>query len=93
MPAIFREFRRILNESRNIIEAEVTTALPLSDAEHKNLAQKLGTVTGKTVILNTKLDPGILGGVIVKIGDKLIDGSVARQLKTLTTALINAPGA
>ncbi|MGI6092380.1 MAG: F0F1 ATP synthase subunit delta [Veillonellaceae bacterium] len=93
LPAIFREFKRILNEARNIIEAEVTTAFPLSDAEHNSLAQKLGTVTGKTVILNTKIDSSILGGVIVKIGDKLIDGSVARQLKTLKTALINAPGA
>lgn len=91
LPGIFQEFRKILNEARNIIEAEVITAFPLSDAEHAALADKLGAVTGKTVILNTKLDPSILGGVIVQIGDKLIDGSVARQLKTMKAALLNTP--
>jgi len=91
LPSIFTEFKRLLNEARNMIEADVITALPLDDAEHEALAQKLGVVTGKNVVLKTKIDPTILGGVIVKIGDKLIDGSVARQLKTLQTALTDAP--
>lgn len=91
LPVIFTEFQRLLNEARNMIEVDVITALPLDDAEHKALAEKLGIVTGKNVILKTKIDPSILGGVIVQIGDKLIDGSVARQLKTLQTVLINAP--
>lgn len=91
LPTIFTEFKKLLNEARNIIEADVVTALPLSEAEHHALAQKLGVVTNKNVVLKTKVDPGILGGVIVKIGDKLIDGSVARQLKTLKAALTNTP--
>ena len=44
--------------------------------------------TGKTVVAEYKIDTGILGGVIVKIGDKLIDGSVIRQLETLKTQLL-----
>jgi F-type H+-transporting ATPase subunit delta len=45
-------------------------------------------VTGKNIVLKTRLDESILGGVIVKIGDKLIDGSVVRQLQMLKTALL-----
>lgn len=91
LPSIIKEFKNLTNEAHNIIEAEVTTALPLSDEQQIALAKKLGQVTGKNVILKTKIDVTILGGVVVKIGDKLIDGSVARQLKMLQTTLMNAP--
>lgn len=88
LPAIIREYRSLSNEARNIAEAQVTTAKPLSDAEHAALADKLSAVTGKNMVLKTSIDTRILGGVIVKIGDKLIDGSVVRQLETLKTALL-----
>lgn len=91
LPAIFIEFKKLVNEARNILEVEATTALPLSDDQHILLAQKLGAVTGKNVVLKTRIDPGILGGVIIKIGDKLIDGSVYRQLRTLEAAIMDAP--
>lgn len=88
LPAIIKEFRSLANKARNIAEAEVTTAMPLTQAEQTALAAKLGKVTGKTVILKTQVDKRILGGVVVKMGDKLIDGSVVRQLETLKTALL-----
>ena len=50
-------------------------------------------VTGKRIVLKTTIDEKLLGGVIVKIGDKLIDGSVARQLKTLKSALLTSKAA
>ncbi|MDR3592257.1 MAG: F0F1 ATP synthase subunit delta [Negativicutes bacterium] len=87
LPAIVREYKVLANEARNITEAEVTTAMPLSDSERQALAAKLSAVTGKRVILQTKVDGRIVGGVIVKLGDKLIDGSVTRQLATLEAAL------
>lgn len=88
LPAIVREFRNLANEARNIAEAEVTSAMPLSEKDSQALAAKLSAVTGKNMILKTKVDARILGGVIVKIGDKLIDGSVVRQLQMLKTALL-----
>jgi F-type H+-transporting ATPase subunit delta len=88
LPAIIAEYRNLANEARNIAEAEVITAMPLTDAEHKALAVKLSAVTGKNMVLKTQLDTSILGGVIVKIGDKLIDGSVARQLRMLKATLL-----
>ncbi|MDR3562522.1 MAG: ATP synthase F1 subunit delta [Negativicutes bacterium] len=87
LPAIIKEYKNLANQARNITEAEVTTAMPLSDGERQALAAKLGAVTGKRVVLKAHIDQRIIGGVIVKIGDKLIDGSVTRQLETLGAAL------
>ncbi|MBP2629059.1 MAG: synthase subunit delta [Firmicutes bacterium] len=89
LPAIIAEYVKIANQARNIVKAEVTTALPLAESQHAALVKKLSLVTGKTVVLTTELDQTIIGGMIIKIGDKLIDGSVVRQLATLKNALLN----
>ncbi|WP_425058646.1 ATP synthase subunit delta [Sporomusa carbonis] len=88
LPAIIREYIRLANEARNIAEAQVFTARELSKDQLDALAAKLSKVTGKNIVLKTVVDGELLGGVIVKIGDKLIDGSVARQLKALKSALL-----
>jgi len=88
LTAIMKEFRLLANRARNMIEAEVTTAAPLTSELENKLIAKLSVVTGKTVVLKTQVDKTILGGVVVKIGDKLIDGSVERQLKDLRSALL-----
>jgi F-type H+-transporting ATPase subunit delta len=88
LPVIIREYMNLANEARNIAAVEVITAMPLSKEQHQALAAKLSAVTKKNVVLQTRVDGRILGGVVVKIGDKLIDGSVARQLKTMQTALL-----
>lgn len=87
LPAIITEYIQMANQARNIAEADVITALPLTEAEQAALIQKLSTVTGKTMRLKVVIDAKIIGGIIVKIGDKLIDGSVARQLKSLEAIL------
>ena len=89
LPAIIREYVKLANEVRNIVEAEVTTATPLDQQQQTALMNKLGLVTGKKIALKTQIDKAIIGGVVVRIGDKLIDGSVARQLETLRCALLN----
>jgi F-type H+-transporting ATPase subunit delta len=91
LPDIIREFNLLANQARNIVEADVTVAMPLQEAEQLALARKLGAITGKNVLLHVSVDERILGGVIVKIGDKLIDGSVARQLHMLQSALSQTP--
>jgi F-type H+-transporting ATPase subunit delta len=88
LSAIIKEYRQLANQARNIAEAEVTTAIPLGDGQRQTLSAKLSAVTGKNVVLRTRVDEDILGGVIVKIGDKLIDGSVLRQLQSLKDALL-----
>lgn len=90
LPAIIAEYIRLANQARNIDEAEVITALPLSAAQQTALADKLSLITGKKIVLKQRVDRSILGGVIVKIGDKLIDGSVARQMERLKTTLLKS---
>lgn len=88
LPAIIREYRALANKARNIAEAEVTTAMPLGEGDKAALAAKLSAVTGKNVVLKTRIDERIVGGVVVKLGDKLIDGSVVRRLEALKAALL-----
>lgn len=80
LPQIIEQFVALANEERNIAIAEVTTVLPLSEQAETALIQKLTKVVGKNIQLKKHTDPSIIGGVIVRLGDKLIDGSVKRQL-------------
>lgn len=88
LPQIVGEFEVLANEAQNIIKAQVIVATALNVEQRTALINKLSMATGKTVVAEYKIDTGILGGVIVKIGDKLIDGSVIRQLETLKTQLL-----
>lgn len=87
---VWDEFRRLVNVAHNLEEAEVTTAVSLSKEAETALQQKLSKLTGKNIILHNKVNPLILGGVVVRIGDKLIDGSVVRQLGDLRRVLTSS---
>lgn len=87
LPAIVSEYVKLANKARNIIEAEVISAMELTVEQEQQLIAKLAQTTGHNVIIKTAVDASLIGGVIVKIGDKLIDGSVARQLKAMEEAL------
>ena len=88
LPEIIRDYKRFLNEKRGIVEVQVTTARALSTDEQETLARQLGKKLNSQVVLEKTIDPSIMGGVIVRVGDKLIDGSVGRQLKRLEMALM-----
>lgn len=81
-------YQALSNDACNIVKAEVTTAAELSEAQLAKLVAKLEATTGKTVQASTRIDKSIIGGVVVKMGDKLIDGSVASQLKSLQKQLM-----
>lgn len=84
---IVDEFVALANASRGIIEAKVTTAVELNDMEKGELSSILARLTGKKVQTSYAVDPSILGGVIVRVGDKIIDGSVKTRLSTLKDRL------
>ena len=88
LPAIVREYVRLANEKRNIAEAEVITAVPLTAEQEQALKDKLSAVANKNIILKPRIDQSIIGGVVVKIGGKLIDGSVTGRMKALQAALL-----
>jgi F-type H+-transporting ATPase subunit delta len=84
---VFVEFSRLANEARNILAVQVTAATPLTDQERDALATALTQRTGKTVTLELKIDPQILGGLMLRMGDTVIDGSVRSRLNQLRDRL------
>ena len=87
IPDIASEFRRMYDAHRGIEHARVITAVPLEPREREALLQQLAVMTGKQVEVTTEVDPNIIGGVIVRIGDKLIDGSTRARLEALRRRL------
>ncbi len=87
LPRIVEVFGEMYNKEMGIIIAEVTSAVPLDPAHQKRVAEQLARITGKTVQLRTNTDPRILGGIITRIGDELIDASVATRLAELAERL------
>lgn len=85
---IYVQYRLAYEATQNQIEATVTTAIRLEPGPRGALVQSLRRYTGKDPILTEKVDPAILGGMVVHIGDKKIDMSVARQLRGYREAFL-----
>jgi F-type H+-transporting ATPase subunit delta len=85
---IFSEYRLMLDDYRGIEKAEVTTAVQMDENEITRLAEQLGTMSGKKVTMSLHVDPQIIGGIIVRIGGKIIDGSTRGQLAALKNELL-----
>ena len=83
LPAIGRSFARLRNERLGIVPASATTAVPISEAEKRRFRESLETFTGRRVRLTVEVDPAILGGVRTRIGSRVYDGSLRRQLEIL----------
>ena len=81
IPRIAEEYETLLDESLNIVHARVTVAKPLSEDEGKALADRLSTTIGRQVVPHIEVQPAILGGVIVRLGDVVMDGSLRRKLQ------------
>lgn len=86
---IARYYRRMLNDHRGIATASVVSAVPLGSAELEAVARRLSAATGRKVIVELTVDPSIVGGIVARIGDQLIDGSVRGRLEALKKRLAN----
>lgn len=89
LPAVIREFGRLYRQREGIVEATVTAASVLDAAELESLQARLESLTGARVELEQAVDPAVLGGVVVRVGDQLIDGSVRGRLERLRNDLTN----
>jgi F-type H+-transporting ATPase subunit delta len=87
LPEVVRAFATIAAAARGEVAAEVTSAHPLSADQLKALEAKLKAREGKDVKLKTKVDPEILGGLVVRIGSQQIDSSIRTRLNTLANAM------
>ena len=86
-PQIAEAYLGLVDEHRGIAHATVVTAVPLSDTERKAVESRLGEVSGKQVIAHLEVDPEIVGGLVARIGDKVIDGSTHGKLLALRQSL------
>ncbi|MGD9769634.1 MAG: F0F1 ATP synthase subunit delta [Pseudolabrys sp.] len=87
LPAAIRAFETLLSQHKGESRAEVTSAHPLSDTQLSALQQSLKTRVGRDVAVDLKVDPAILGGLVVKIGSQMIDSSIRTRLNTLAHAM------
>lgn len=86
---ILSDFIRRVNERAGIITAYVKTTTPISEDQKARLSQKLSGYSGKTVQIETEIDPDIKGGFIARIEDTIFDGSLATQLNKLREHLVS----
>jgi F-type H+-transporting ATPase subunit delta len=87
LPAVRREFTRLYHRREGILVATVTSAVELSADEVEELRERLVALTGSRLELHQRVDGALLGGVTVRIGDRLIDGSVRGRLDRLRSDL------
>ncbi|PTQ95083.1 ATP synthase F1 subcomplex delta subunit [Mucilaginibacter yixingensis] len=78
-----QEFVNQYNVIKNIIKATVVSAAPLSEENKKQLTAEVQTITGGTVVLQAKVDPSLIGGFVLSVGDRQIDTSVLASLKRI----------
>ena len=84
------EYQHLLDAYQGREQAEVITAIPLEGEEIERLRERLSEAISKEVVLNIKVDPDIIGGIVARIGDKLIDGSVRTKLEEMRKGLTQA---
>ena len=90
LPSIISEFININSQKRGIVLADITSADILLDQQRNDIKEKLKTVLGKNLSLNFTVDKKIIGGLVVKIGSKMIDFSIAAKINKLKIAMKGA---
>src|SRR5579863_2727526 len=93
MPNIARELAQLVLDYKNQAVAEVTTAAPMDEQQLNSVKQALEHNTGKTILMRTKVQPEILGGVVARVGDQVIDGSIRHRLAAMKQQLLTGVAA
>jgi F-type H+-transporting ATPase subunit delta len=91
LPLIARSFRAMVDQQAGRVRASVISARPLSDLELERLREALGRMTGRAIVLESKTDSALIGGVVAQVGATMLDGSLRTQLERMRHELKNAP--
>ena len=83
LPNLLEAYRSRLMDYQKVVRAQVTSAVPLPQDRVQKLEASLGTLTGRRVLMTTATDPGLMGGIVTRIGSTVYDGSVKRQLEKM----------
>ncbi|MFH0823801.1 MAG: F0F1 ATP synthase subunit delta [Pseudomonadota bacterium] len=87
LTSIERAYMAEVDEIRGITRGEVTSAVPLGDEELTRITDSLSIQSGKQVIVTTKVEPSLIGGIVAKVGDMVFDGTIRTQLNQLKESL------
>ncbi len=87
LTSIARHYRRLLDDARGRVDAKVVVPRPLGEEQRTSLANVIGELTGKSVIITEEVDPAIIGGIVVEVGGKVYDGSVRTQLQSIKRSM------
>jgi F-type H+-transporting ATPase subunit delta len=88
LPYMAAYLRELADVRKGVVRAEVTTAAPLSDAYYARLQAQLEKMTGKKVVVDRKTDPALIAGVVTRIGDRILDGSLRTRLQSIRDSLM-----
>lgn len=86
---IFDSYVRLANRERGLEDAYVRTVKPLTEEESQRLAEQFGQLTGKTIRIHNRVDPSLIGGVLVRIGDRVYDGSIQGKMNRFKKRVVN----
>ena len=86
-PAIRDDYRAMLDAERGVARADIATAVPIDDAVRSEIVTRLSALVGHEVQATFREDPEILGGMVARVGDRLVDGSVRSKLQSLRQTL------
>ncbi len=87
---IAEEFERLVADQEGVLNAELTTAIELSDDDERRLLQQIETASGRKVEATRHVDPGLIGGIVLQVGSHRLDASVRGRLDRLRRALVGA---
>lgn len=90
LSSVIDEFAEIAEDRRGAVAVDVVTAVELTDSLRRSISEKLAAELGAGVVLREKVDPGIIGGIIINAHGRRIDASIASQLETARTVLSTA---
>jgi F-type H+-transporting ATPase subunit delta len=93
MPAIFRvrrELESLWEQENQLLPVTITSAVQLDEATVNSIGEAIGKQTGQTVQLTSKVDPDVLGGLIVRVGNSILDASIRNRLENLRRSVARA---
>ncbi len=93
MPVVFRirrEYERLWAEANRVLPVQVTSAIELDEATTQSIGASIGQSTSRKVTLTTRVDPDILGGIVVRVGNSILDASIRSRLEQLRKQVASA---
>ncbi len=90
LPGMLRALSLLIEERRGIVEIDAYVAAQMDENAQQQVAQSIGQALGKQVVMHQHVDPALIGGLKLRVGDRLIDGSVATQLRMMRQRMIDS---